>query len=89
VVSHFGLRRVLTSSTTTVAGAAPADLYRVSLSFSASLGKSPLMFIRPMLLVMELPTPLPNNIEVLVGRDILDECLFIADGPRRQFTLSW
>jgi hypothetical protein len=89
VVAHFGLRPSVTSSTTTAAGPAPADLYRVSLSLSASLGTSPLMFIQPNLLVMELMMPLPGNIEVLVGRDILDACLFVSDGPRRQFTLSW
>jgi hypothetical protein len=89
VVSHFRLRRLRTSSTTTAAGPAAARLYRVSLSISSSLGTRTGIFLRPALLVMELITPLPGGVEVLVGRDILDECLFVADGPRRQVTLSW
>ncbi len=86
----FGLRRLRrASTTTTAAGQVRVNLYRVSLSISATIGAAPRMLIRQSLIVMELTTPLPGNIEVLVGRDILEDCLFVADGPRRQFTLSW
>ncbi len=42
----------------------------------------------PTLVVTEIPHRLPN-IEVLVGRDVLKQCLFIADGPAQTFTLAF
>jgi hypothetical protein len=35
-----------------------------------------------------LPTLLPD-IELLIGRDVLSECLFQLDGPGSQFLLAW
>ena len=46
------------------------------------------MFVRPTLLVSELANPLPN-VDVLIGMDILSECVTLIDGPARQFTLSF
>jgi hypothetical protein len=89
IMSNFRLRKLRTSSTTTIAGSLQAELYQVSLSLSTTLGSPPSMLIRPSLVIIALTTLLPNNIEVLIGRDVLDECLFVGDGPRRQFCLSW
>jgi hypothetical protein len=89
ITSPFALSRYATSSTTTVAGSIPVVLHQVSLSLSTTLGSPPSMLIRPNLVIMTMTTLLPNNIEVLIGRDVLEESLFIGDGPRRQFCLSW
>jgi hypothetical protein len=40
------------------------------------------------LIVAELTQALPN-IDALIGRDILNDCLFILDGPGQQFTLAF
>ena len=36
---------------------------------------------------MGLPTPLAG-IDVLLGRDVADQLLFILDGPRQEFTIA-
>jgi hypothetical protein len=45
------------------------------------------MYVRPYLMVTELGTSLPN-LEALIGRDILRECLFQQDGPGDDFLLG-
>ena len=36
---------------------------------------------------MEMPQPIPD-IEVLIGMDVLNDCLLIFDGPKKEFTLA-
>jgi hypothetical protein len=37
--------------------------------------------------VQEIPASVPD-MDVLIGRDVLSQCLLIADGPAGQFTLA-
>jgi hypothetical protein len=64
------------------------NLFEVGLTISGQAGKAGPMLVRDQLIVMELTQALPN-IDVLIGRDILNDCLFILDGPGRQFTLAF
>ena len=46
------------------------------------------MYVRPTLLVMDLANP-PPDLEVLIGMDVMSECVVLIDGPAQQFTLSF
>jgi hypothetical protein len=74
--------------THTAAGRVQVPYHEVSLSLLPSSQSSP-FFTVPQLIVTELDQPLPNNIEVLVGLDILLQLVFTLDGPARTFTLSY
>jgi hypothetical protein len=58
----------------------------VSLSIPSAAQTGPLLVL-DRLLVMGLPTPLAG-IDVLLGRDVADQLLFILDGPRQEFTIA-
>jgi hypothetical protein len=78
----------LKGSTSTVTGVHAVNLFEVSLSIPAVPAASGPLLNRPTLAVMEMTQALPN-IEVLIGRDVLSECLLLADGPGQRFTLAW
>jgi hypothetical protein len=82
IFQHFGLQPVLRSSTQTASASIVVDLYRISLGIPTS------GFVRPNLLVTELAVSL-LPVEVLIGMDVLRECLLIVDGPGQQFTLGF
>jgi hypothetical protein len=84
----LGLAPVLSTSTLTAGGQVTVDLFEVSVVITGPKGTAGPMYVRPYLLVTELATPLPN-LEVLIGRDILAECLFQQDGPGANFLLAW
>src|SRR5262249_13840613 len=88
LVNHFGLVVASSGSTHTAAGSVSVIMYEISLTISnPKLASSP-MLVRPTLVVTELSTALPNC-EVLLGMDVLWDCLLISDGPGRQFTLGF
>lgn len=88
VAQQLGLTLRTTASTLTAAGSVIVNLYEVSLTISGPKGAAGPMLVRPNLVVTELAAPL-TNLDVLVGRDILDECLFQLDGPGKQFLLGF
>src|SRR5262245_34146259 len=88
LLSHFGLAHVLRVPTLTAAGSVTVDVYEVSLSFTAPAVANAPLFVRPLLYVTELAVTLPDC-EVLLGQDVLKQCLLIADGPGQQFTLAF
>jgi hypothetical protein len=88
VVQQLGLALRATASTQPAGGSVSVNLYEVSLSISGLRGAAGPMLVRPTLLVTELAVPL-SNLHVLVGRDVLDECLFQLDGPGGQFLLAF
>jgi len=51
-------------------------------------GPGGILFTHPELTVMELRTPL-DGFDVLVGLDMLPECMLILNGPQKQFTLAF
>jgi hypothetical protein len=88
VLRQLGLAPLYTASTLTAGGQVGVDLFEVSLVITGPKGTAGPMYVRPYLLATELPVPLPN-IEALIGRDILAECLFQLDGPGANFLLAW
>jgi hypothetical protein len=89
VLQQLAVSVTTTTSTHTAAGQVPVRLYRVSLGITdPSLPPGTPWLTQPDLLVMELPTGLPD-IDVLIGLDVLLECKLILDGPARQFTLEF
>jgi hypothetical protein len=88
VLQQLGLVPVGSASTQTAGGPVSVNVFEVSLTVSGPGGAAGPMLVRPNLLVTELATPLPN-IDVLIGLDILSECLVVLDGPGRQFTLAF
>ncbi len=89
VIQHFGIGYYGSRSSTTASGLVRVNLCSVMLAIAGPTGvtgSQPLLF--PTLLVSELTQPLPN-IDVLVGQDVLKECLFFADGPRQEFFLTF
>jgi hypothetical protein len=70
-----------------ISGSVRVLLFEVSFSIpGASAGSGPRLVL-PQLVVMELPQLL-QNVNVLIGLDVLLQCVFHVDGPNRQFTLS-
>jgi hypothetical protein len=88
VLQRLGLAPLRTHSTLTAGGQVTIRIFEVSVTITGPKGISGPMYMRPYLLVTELPTQLPN-LEGLIGRDILGECLFQQDGPGGQFLLAW
>ncbi len=65
-------------------GSVKGNLFEVSLSIpSPRRGTGPVA-LQERLLVMEWPQPLPG-LDVLIGLDVLAECVLLFDGPRREF----
>lgn len=88
VIQQLGVTRSHTGLTHTASGQAHVNLFKVSLSISGPSGAAGPMFVHANLLVTELAVLLPK-IEVLIGMDVLAECLLIVDGPAKQFTLAF
>jgi hypothetical protein len=83
LLQRLALPLLAQSSTQTLGGGLPVNLFEVSLSL---LSPARVLFTHPQLTVMETTQILPY---VLIGRDILAEGLFIADGPGQRFTLAF
>jgi hypothetical protein len=88
VVQQFGLTPVKQTKTQTAGGSVQVNLYRVSLSVYGPTGSPTPLLVRPDLLVTELAVTLPG-VDVLIGLDVLRECLFVLNGPGDQFILGF
>jgi hypothetical protein len=74
-------------TTQTASGPLRVDLYDVSFSIpGSSAGPGPLLVL-PQLRIMELAQPL-QNMDVLIGLDVLMQTVLLLDGPGRRFTIS-
>lgn len=89
IVQQLGLIPDSTNSTTTAAGPATVDLFRVALVIHGPDGPVGDLLVDSDLLVLQLPAALPDDLDVLVGRDMLDRCLFAANGPAKNFLLAF
>jgi hypothetical protein len=87
LLRQLGVTSAASGTTNTVTGPVRVNLYEISLSVPASTPPASFLVVRPDLIVMELTAVLPD-VDLLLGRDILDECLFFYDGPARQFLLA-
>jgi Aspartyl protease len=88
LVGQLGLRLLRTTSTQSTTGSSPVNLYGASMSIYGLAGVAGPALVLSDLVVMEAVTPL-DDVDALVGRDVLAECLLIVDGPRRQFILAF
>jgi hypothetical protein len=87
VFQSLGLTPLYGTRTQTAGGSVNVNLYIVSLSVLSPSGSAGLFLVRPNLVVTELTAPL-QNIDVLIGTDILNDCLFILNGRAGQFILG-
>lgn len=89
VVRRLGLSLHSTSSTQTAAGSAGVELFLVSLVVHGPAGPTGPLLVDSDLLVMGLPHDLPDQIDVVIGRDFLDACLLVIDWPDKSFKLAF
>jgi len=87
ILQRLGLSASALHTTQGISGSAPVRLFEVSFSILGATAASGPLLVLPQLVVMELPQPL-SNVEVLIGLDVLLQCVLHVDGPGRQFTLS-
>jgi hypothetical protein len=85
ILNGLGLSPYGSASTQTAGGSVIVNLYTVSLSVQHPDG--PLLAVQPCLDVTEF-LHAPPNVDVLLGRDVLEECLLMIDGPEKRFTLA-
>ncbi len=89
MVRYLGLTPHATSPTQTAAGSVLVPLYRISLLLHGPAGPTGPLLVQSDLLVMGLSHDLPDQLDVLIGRDVLDESLLVIDWPARTFTLAF
>jgi aspartyl protease len=87
VAGQLGLALVHRTKTHTAGGSVNVNLYRVSLSVIGPAGTAGGLLVWPDLLVTELAVTI-QNVDVLIGLDVLRQSLFILNGPAGQFTLG-
>jgi hypothetical protein len=86
VLQQLAVPQAMMTSTQTVSGQVKVSLFEVSLSIlDPNLTSSPWL-TQSDILVMELPSVLPN-VDVLIGLDVLLQTNLLLEGPARQFTL--
>jgi hypothetical protein len=87
LVRQLALAPLIYGTSQTAAGAFQVNLYRVDLTISKPSHPSGPVLIVSDLLVSEFTAPLP--FDVLIGIDVLRECLLVLDGPGQQFILAF
>jgi hypothetical protein len=87
VIQHLALAPFIYGILQTAGGSLKVNLYRVALSVSSLTSSAAPTLSLPDLLVSELTVSLP--FDVLIGLDVLRECLLVLDGSGQQFILSF
>jgi hypothetical protein len=87
VFKRLGLAPLISASSQTAAGLVPVNLYRISLTIPDPAGGIRKGLTLPDLLVSELTASL--SVDVLIGLDVLRQCLLVLDGPGQQFILAF
>jgi hypothetical protein len=88
VVQRLALTVASSGTTQTASGSVLVNLFTVSLSITNPAQAGSPWLTEPDLLVMEMPTVLPDA-DVLVGLDVLLGCKLLLDGPAKRFTLEF
>jgi hypothetical protein len=86
-LQQLGITPTASSTTQTASGQFRVDLFDISLMVPGATASAGPIVVRPLLTITELAESVPD-VDLLLGRDILDECLFIYDGPGGQFLLA-
>lgn len=84
--SSLGLASLASFPNTTTAGVHPAAIFLVSLAIVNPTSTSLHILSIPNLLVADAGQALAH-VDVLVGRDVLSDCVMIYDGPGQRLTL--
>jgi hypothetical protein len=79
---------ILQTTSQTAGGIVQANLFEVSLRVIDVGNPSAPSLVLPNLLVIEMPSSLPN-IDVLIGLDVLLTARLLLDGPNRTITLDF
>jgi hypothetical protein len=87
ILTRLGLGPLQQYTTQTVSGPLSVRTFEVSLSIPGASAASGPLLVLPQLVVMEFTEPL-QNIDVLIGLDVLLQCTLHVDGPGGQFSLS-
>jgi len=87
ILQRLGLAPSARQATQGISGSASVRLFEVSVSIPGATSASGPLLVLPQLVIMELPQPL-QNVEVLIGLDVLLQCVLHVNGPGRQFSLS-
>jgi hypothetical protein len=88
VLRQLGVTASYQRTTQTVSGQLNVQLFVVSVGITNLGDPAASELVESDLTVMELATPLPNAIEVLIGVDVLRGCKLIVDGPAGWFALE-
>jgi hypothetical protein len=87
ILQRLGLSALYQRTTQTPAGPLAVDVFKVSVGIRNLATPTIPELVEPNLLVMELPTVLPD-VEVLIGLNFLLGCKFYLDGLARWFSLE-
>jgi hypothetical protein len=87
-LAQMGLGHIDWVKTDTAGGSVEVKRYRSSLSIRGIADKAEPMYVSPSMYATALATELADA-DALIGKDVLNECLFILDGPGKQFTLAF
>jgi len=85
-LSHLGMQPVGTELVTTPGGVAIVSRYRISLSLPSEDRSAQLSLPEMDVLTMAHP---PIGFDMLIGMDVLADCLLLVDGKARRFTLAF
>jgi hypothetical protein len=89
ILQRLGVAPSHQGTTQTAAGPLSVQLFEVSVGVADFADPNSPELVESDLLVMELVAALPQNIEVLIGLDILLGCKFQLDGPGKWYSLEW
>jgi hypothetical protein len=88
LLQQLGIPALAPVETRTAGGLVIVQLYEISLSVPNPSGARTPMLVHEELLVTEF-LHAPPQIDVLIGLDVLNECLVVIDGPGGRFTLGF
>ena len=88
LLQQLGITSVASVRTQTAGGMVMVQLYEVSLSVPNPTGARTPMLVHSEWEVTEF-LHAPPQIDVLIGLDVLNECLVVIDGPGGRFTLGF
>jgi hypothetical protein len=85
---QLGIGKLYRATTTTFSGSTEVDICLASLSITNFNDPQAALFVQPNVVVMKMLEVLPKS-DVVLGRNALEECRTIIDGPRKVFTLEF